>query len=492
MHSWMIQLIGFCFASALFAADPATKTADAITPPVEAKPVAAIPSKDPRKGDRIYVIPVRDQIGSAIHYIIRRGIKEAIEQKADAVVLDMKTPGGSLGATLEIMEAITKFPGPTLTYINNEAMSAGAFISATTDEIWFSPSGIIGAAAPVSAGGQDVDTTMRQKVVSYLKARMRSMSHGKGYRGEVISAMIDADYQLKIDDKIIKDKGELLSLTAVEAAKTYGDPPQPLLSAGTAKDIDDLLVQRFGSGTRTVTTLAVTWSESLAVWLNAISTILLGVGLLALYIEFKTPGFGIFGMVGIGCLAIVFLGSYVAGLSGHEPMLVFGLGLVLVAVEIFFFPGVVILALTGLLLMLGSLVWAMADLWPNEPLSTAWTGDAFVAPLSNVGLGLVIAAALGVALARFLPRGWFWDKMVVQSTVGGSAQISGGGMIAGSDVASLVGREGVAATGLRPSGQVEIDGRRFEARVEIGAIERGRPVIVRSYSDFGLVVEEVR
>jgi membrane-bound serine protease (ClpP class) len=82
--------------------------------------------------------------------------------------------------------------------------------------------------------------------------------------------------------------------------------------------------------------------------------------------------------------------------------------------------------------------------------------------------------------------------MVVQSTVGGSAQISGGGMIAGSDVASLVGREGIAATGLRPSGQVEIDGRRFEARVEIGAIERGRPVIVRSYSDFGLVVEEVR
>ena len=69
-----------------------------------------------------------------------------------------------------------------------------------------------------------------------------------------------------------------------------------------------------------------------AVWLNAISTILLGVGLLALYIEFKTPGFGIFGIVGIICLAIVFLGSYVAGLSGHEPMLVFGLGLILVTV----------------------------------------------------------------------------------------------------------------------------------------------------------------
>jgi membrane-bound serine protease (ClpP class) len=60
------------------------------------------------------------------------------------------------------------------------------------------------------------------------------------------------------------------------------------------------------------------------------------------------------------------------------------------------------------------------------------------------------------------------------------------------DVAALVGRTGVAATGLRPGGQVEVDGRRYEARVEIGAIERGRPVVVRAYSDFGLVVEEVR
>jgi membrane-bound serine protease (ClpP class) len=341
-------------------------------------------------------------------------------------------------------------------------------------------------------GGQDVEETMRQKVVSYLKARIRATSEGRGYRGDVISAMIDADYQLKIGDTIIKDKGELLSLTASEAAKSYGDPPQTLLSAGTATSIDDLIAQRFGPGERTLTTLEVTWSESFAVWLNAISSILMGVGLLALYIEFKTPGFGVFGIVGIVCLAIVFLSSYVAGLSGHEPMLVFGLGLVLLAMEIFFFPGIVFVALTGLLLMLGSLVWAMADLWPNEPLSVAWSADAFVAPLSNLGFGLVLAVALGIALARFVPRGWFWDKMVVQSTIGGAAQISGGDADAGSGVAALVGREGVAATSLHPGGQVEIDGRRYEGRVAIGAIERGRPIVVRGYSDFGLIVEERR
>lgn len=481
MRRLLLQFLGICLAG-LACALPVSA---AETPAPAATAIVA-----PKAAERVYVIPVREEIGSAILYIIRRGLKEAIDQKADAVIFDMKTPGGSLGTTLEIMEAIAKFPGTTITYVNNEAMSAGAFISATTQEIWFSPSGIIGAAAPVSSGGQDVEATMRQKVVSYLKARIRSTSEGKGYRGQVISAMIDADYVLKVDDKVIKEKGELLSLTATEAAKTYGEPPQTLLSAGTAKDIGDLIAQRFGPAKPAVTTLAVTWSESLAVWLNAISAVLLGIGLLAIYIEFKTPGFGVFGIVGIVCLGIVFLGSYVAGLSGHEPMLVFALGLVLLVVEIFFFPGVVVMALTGLALMLGSLVWAMADLWPNEPLSVAWSGDAFVGPMSNLGLGMLLAVALGIALARFIPRGWVWDKMVVQSTVAGSAQVSGGDADAGGATAALVGREGVAATGLRPGGQIEIGGRRYEARSAVGAIERGRPIVVKSYSDFGLVVEE--
>jgi membrane-bound serine protease (ClpP class) len=111
-------------------------------------------------------------------------------------------------------------------------MSAGAFISATTQEIWFAPMGVIGAARPVTSTGQDIDETMKLKIVSYLKARVRAISEGKGYRGQVISAMIDKDYELKIGDVVIKPKGELLSLTASEASKTYGDPPQPLLGGG--------------------------------------------------------------------------------------------------------------------------------------------------------------------------------------------------------------------------------------------------------------------
>lgn len=469
---------GLWACAALFAQDaaPLEKSAAAATEPA---------------AKRVFVIPVREQIGSAVLYVVRRGVKEAIEQNADAIVLDMKTPGGALDKTFGIMEALGRFPGTTITYVNSEAMSAGAFISAATDEIWFAPDGVIGAAAPVSAGGQDIDATMRLKIVSYLKARVRATSEGKGdFRGRVISAMIDADHELKIGDETIKEKGELLSLTASEAAETYGDPPQPLLSAGTAKDLNELIAKRFASAQPQVTRLNLTWSENLAVWLNAIAPVLLGLGLLALFIEFKTPGFGVFGIVGIACLAIVFLGNYVAGLSGHEPMVAFGLGLLLVAMELLFFPGIALLAIAGLALIFGSIIWSMIDLWPREAVPVAFDAGILVRPLANLTLGVAIAVALGLLLARFLPRGWFWDRLVLGAAVAADAR--GAGVQAPPPEDSLIGATGIAVTALRPGGEVEVAGRRYSAAVEIGAIDAGAAIVVRGRRDFGLLVEKAK
>jgi membrane-bound serine protease (ClpP class) len=456
---------------------------------VIAEPAAALLPASARSAKaQVVVIPVRDEIATPVFFVLRRGLKEAIENHADAVVLDMKTPGGALDVTFEIMEALGKFPGKSFTYVDDEALSAGAFVAATTDEIWFAPGGVIGAAAPVLSTGQDVDTTMKQKIVSYLKARVRATSEGKGHRGEVISAMIDADYELKIGEKVLKGKGELLSLTATEAMATYGDPPKPLLGAGVAPSIDELLTRKYGAGGYLVKTLEITWSERLASLLHRISPILLGLGLLAIYVEFKTPGFGIFGITGIVLLSLVFLGNYVAGLSGHEPILAFAVGFLLLALEIFFFPGVIAMAMTGLVLMIGSLIWSMADLWPNEPLTLS--GDVFVQPIVNLGVGVSIAVVLAVALARFLPRGWIWDRLILSTAVNAAAQVAGASPGSAPEVASLVGRRGIAATALRPGGQVEIDGRRFEARVEVDAIDAGATIVVRGRTDFGLIVEK--
>jgi membrane-bound serine protease (ClpP class) len=455
-----------------------------------APPAAAEVSTNSGVPAKVVVIPIRSQIAKPELYILRRGLKEAIENKVDTIVLDMETPGGALDVTFEMLLALEKFPGRTVTYVNREAISAGALISAGTDEIYFAPAGVIGAAAPVLSTGGEIDATMKAKINSYLKARVRAISEGKGYRGDALSAMIDADYELKIGDQVIKPKGELLSLTAQEAMKGYGTPPQPLLGAGIAENLDDLIRKLHGPGNHSVKRLEITWSEKLAQYLTAVTPVLLGLGLLALFIEFKTPGFGIIGITGILLMGIVFFGHYIAGLSGHEPALFFLLGLVLVAVELFFFPGTLVLALSGIALMLGSLVWAMLDLWPGEPLS--FEGDMLLRPLANVLAGVAIAVVVFLMILKFLPQGGPWGRMVLETSVGGEPgpvrALNSNDADAPSGTA-LVGSSGVATTALFPSGQVEICGKRYEAKLDIGFADAGTPVKVTGVSEFGLIVE---
>lgn len=504
----LMCFVGF-FAAALFGADKApprpqeategsAPAARSIPDPAQKKAKAAEANNAPEAGrppipslsgakTRVVVIPVRETVDSPLLFIIRRGLKEAIEQKADVVVLDMKTPGGELGVTLEIMEALDKFPGRTITFVNDEAGSAGAIIATITDEIYFSPKGVMGAAEMIVATGQDVPEGLKRKMTSYLSAKVRAFSESNASRAEVLKAMMTPDNELKMDDKVLKAKGELLTLTATEAIALYGHPPAPLLAKGIAESVSQVLAKELGADNFQTITLEVTWSERLAVFLRALAPILMGLGLLAIYIEFKTPGFGFFGIAGIACLAIVFLSNYVAGLSGHEPMLVFMLGLVLVLVEIFFMPGVLIFALAGLALMFGSLVWSMADVWPNEPIT--FTGDLLVKPLVDLSLGLLTAVILALLLARFIPKGWFFSRLAVTSPIAGAAQVAGSSPEVGAEAGGLVGRIGVAATGLYPSGQVEVDGRRYEARLEVGSARPGTRIVVRRRTDFGLVVE---
>jgi len=431
---------------------------------------------------KVAVIPIREAIGKPVLYVVRRGLKEAIDLGADVVLIDMDTPGGEAGAMLQIMEALDKFPGQKFTYVNSEAISAGAIIASVSDEIYFAPRGVMGAADVVTGSGGDIPAGMKRKIDSYLSAKIESYTTHAPRRADVIKAMRIPEFEFTLDDQVIKEKGELLTLTAEKAITLYGSPPTPLLAAGVADDIASLLDSRFGADGYAITRLDATWSEQLAVWLSGIVPLMLGLGLLALFIEFKTPGFGIFGVVGLTLLGLVFLSNFVAGLSGHEPVLIFALGLILVAVEIFFLPGTVIFALGGIVLILGSLLWSMADIWPNEPLTIS--GDVFLGPFINLGTGLALAIVGGFALLRFLPKGMFWDRVVLAAAATGTSAPE-------IEEASLIGREGVAATALFPSGQIEIDGQRYEARVAVGTVDSGQRVVVRARREFELLVERI-
>lgn len=470
---------------------PGAAEPSAIPAPAESSAAPAAPAVG-GEPVRVKVIPVREAIGRPVLYVIRRGLKEAQAEGMRAVILDMETPGGQLGVTLEIMEALDKFEGETLVYVNKEAISAGAIISSVVDEIHFAPGGVIGAAAAVSGGGAEIPETMKRKINSYLNAKVRSFNTDEGFRADVIRAMMDADFEFKIGDDIIKPKGELLSLTAKEAARAYGDPPRPLLSAGTHATLEDLLASKYGGNGYALSRVEVTWSEELAAWLSRVSPLLMGLGMLCVFIEFKTPGFGVFGFAGGVMLALVFFGHHAAGLSGHVPALVFVLGVALVAVEIFVVPGTLVAGITGVALMLGALVWSMIDVWPGE--MPKLDGDLLLVPVLNVAAALVIAVVGALALGRFLPRGWFWDKLVLQTAVAGDAVSSGaepdfGGASGGMSADALVGARGRTVSVMRPMGEVEIGGRRHEARAALGTLERGEPVLVTGRMGRTLIVE---
>ena len=463
--------------------------------PLEATEPSA--QQAPQTRSKVMVIPVRDHsmISQPDLFIIRRGIRQAIENGADTLILDMETPGGRLDVTFEILQALERFPGKTVTYVNREAISAGALIAMGTDEIYFRPGGVIGAAAPVMSGGAEIGDTMKAKLISYLLARARAITEGEGFRSEVITAMIDVDYEFKIGDDVISPKGSLLTLTANEAMREYGDPPVALLGSGIEESIESLVERLHGKDVVMMDQLVVTWSEKLAQYLVSLTPLLLAAGMVLLFIEFKTPGFGVFGLLGGLLLGVVFFGHYTAGLSGYEPVIIFVLGVTLVLLELLFFPGLLVGIVAGLLMILGSLLWAMADFLPDEPI--VFSGDIFVRPLLNLVSGVFLAVVIFLALVRFLPRGGLWGKLVLDAAVAGEP----GALRALNQGAfletrpnqpaepSLVGSRGHATTDLFPSGQVEVDGKRYEARLDVGTCNRGTTIRVIRETEFALIVE---
>ena len=443
-----------------------------------------------------YVIPIRDQIGPPVLDILRRGMKAALEENASIVILDMETPGGELGVTLEIMQEIIstleRFDGTIITYVNREAISAGAYIAIATNEIAFAPMSQIGAAEAVSGGGGNIDSSMKRKVNSYLKAKIRSYSGSHAYRSRVMAAMMDANESLFVDGKPllaedgsrIQKEGELLTLTGEEACKLYGNPPEPLLGIGVYQSVEELLDERWKKGEYRVIKMEVNWAEKTGLWLNGIAPILLGLGLVSLFIEFKTPGFGIFGTLGLILLLVFFGSKYVAGLAGQEELLVFLLGLCLVAVEVFVLPGFLIPGILGLLLIVGSVFWAMVDVWPNSDI--VWSPELFRDPAVEFMQAIALALVVCFALSRILPKTPFWNWMVLSETVGGP---QGSGITVHSGIAS--GSQGVTVSELYPTGHVIIDGERFEARSRLGQIHRGEKIRVVEKNGLELIVERV-
>ena len=436
---------------------------------------------------KVYVVPIRDDIMPPLVYLVRRGVKEAMEAKADLLVIDMDTNGGRVDVTEEIMEILNNFKGQTATFVNKKAFSAGAFISVATQKIFMAPQSVIGAAAPImmipGAAPQDMPETMQAKMNSALRALVRTAAEKNGHNIAVVEAMIDKSKELKIDDKVLNEKGQILTLTNTEAERPYGDPPKPLLSAGTVGSIEDLLAE-LGYAEAQRVDIKPTGAETLASWINMISPLLLIIGIVGIYIEFKTPGFGLPGIVGIIAFALYFLGGYVAGLSGIEWVAVFIVGLALVALELFVFPGTTLLGFGGAALMLVALVMAMVDVYPGMPAMP--TFEKLQLPLTDLFIAFVGAAVIVFALSRWLPKTSLYGKMVSQTASGVGTVVE-----LEQKQASRVGQFGVAVSPLRPGGKAQFGNDILDVMTQGEMIEKGRRVKIIGHSGMEAIVEAV-
>jgi len=437
---------------------------------------------------KVYILPIREDIMPPLVYLVRRGVKEAMEAKADLLVLDMKTNGGRVDTTREIISILDQFPGDTLTYVNKDAFSAGAFISVATKRIYMAPGSVIGAAAPVmlSPGGEGIEKvpdTYEKKMTSAVRAMVRTSAEKNGYNIAVVEAMIDKTKGLTIEGQVIAKEGEILTLTNTEAEKEYGTPPKPLLSSGTFESLDALLRQ-LGYGGAERHNINPTGVERVATWLNAISPLLLLIGVIGIYLEFKMPGVALPGIIGVTAFALYFFGGYIAGLSGLEWILVFALGLALVVVEIFVYPGTIAIGLIGAALMLIALIMAMVDIYPGMP--SVPSLPQLRLPIEQILIAMAGGAAAILILSRFLPQTSVYRKIISQSASGMKTEAA-----IEKQKASRQGQTGVTISPLRPGGKARFGDEILDVISQGDMIDRGTRVRIVGYSGSEALVELV-
>lgn len=400
-----------------------------------------------RKGDTV-VIPLSGEISPPLHLFLRRAVKAAENAGAAAIVIDMNTYGGRLDAASDIVGVLNRTTVPTYTFINSNAGSAGSLIALATRHIYMSPVSAIGAAAPVLAGGAELTGTEKDKTLSYWSALVRSSATRNGHNPDIGEAFMDKEKEVRIGARVVHAKGTLLTLNAQEATEMING--KPLLADAIADSLDDLAKKAGLKGA--LVAIAPTGFERLAFWVTTLAPLLLLLGIICAYLEFKMPGVSMPGIIAAICFALFFAGHYLAGLAGWEVVALFVLGVLFVLIEILFFAhSTIIFGVVGVFLMLASLLWAMIDRYPGETFFP--TGDMLAIPLRNLFVTLVAAALLIMVLARYLPKTNLYRRFALITTNPPGPSLAGAPRQFATAIDLAPGMQGTAQTMLRPSGK---------------------------------------
>lgn len=414
-------------------------------------------------GRRIVVLEVTGVIDLGMAPFIVRTLRKPAG--VDLFVLDINTPGGRVDAALMIRDALLESEVRTVAFIHPRAISAGALVSYACDTIAMAPGGSIGAATPVTLQPGGGAQAVSEKIVSYFRAEMASTARAKGRRGDIAEAMVDKEVEIEG----VTQRGKLLTLDTDNALELG-------VADLEAEDLEGLLEGLRMDGAD-VERPGPTWAEKVARILThpAVSGLLMALGFLGILIELYSPGFGAPGIVGIVCLLVFFLGHLVVHLAGWEELLIFGVGVVLLVLEVFVTPGFGVLGVLGAAAVLTSLVMALVAI----PIEISIPSGAIQTALLRVIASMAGAVAAFALVAIVLPRTRAGGPLVLLTRLPlGSSHGRKDQTPSGAPRGVEVGDTGTALTILRPAGKVRLGSRSVMAITEGDFIDRRRSVVV--------------
>ena len=474
----------------------------------------AAPSRMTADKKRAVWIKLEGDVEPSMYDFCARAIADALKENPDYIVFEINTFGGRLDAAFDLVDTIMAVKGPeTIALVKKKAISAGSLIALACKKLYMLEATTIGDCAPIVQGGDGTPQIVGEKIQSPLRAKFRNLAQRNGYPELLSSSFVTPELEvLELTAKLDKGKKTERDTTLIIEGQKYAvmdslekkfwGAPKILVKKGELLTMTDKEAMELGFSRGTFkdreefeTTLAIenasevetTLGEDIASAIAAISGILLILGFGALYIEFKTPGFGLFGIIGIILVAIVFLGQFAPQLDGYIPAILLVVGVALFLVEIFVMPGTFLFGIGGIICMIIALAMSFspAELPEYVPDAVETTFDAtpwllgLLYMLCCAGVALVFPIAASKYLIPLLPEGWTpmlkADLETAASPTESVQEVN-------------VGDVGLAKTFLRPVGQASFtmpDGstKLFDVQTHGEIIEANTPVKVESVQE---------
>ena len=435
----------------------------------------------------VYLFEIKENIAPPAWRLTKRAFDEADEMNADLILIHLNTYGGMLDAADSMRTKILNSDIPVWVFIDNNAASAGALISIACDSIYMRPGGSIGAATVVNQSGEVVP----DKYQSFMRSTMRATAeaHGKDTvisgNDTIISWHRDPSIaEAMVDPSIyvegISDTGKVLTFTTDEAIR-HG------FCEGHAKNVEEVFevagVENYKIRRHKTTGL----DKIIGFLLNPmISGILIMILVGGIYFELQSPGIGFPLAAAVVAAILYFAPLYLEGLAENWEVLIFIIGLVLIAVEIFAIPGFGVAGIAGIILVVAALTLAMVD---NIVFELEWN-IAFAEVIKRFFI-VITSMFLSLVISLYLGKHLFTSKAFAGLALDSNLSTEDGFLGVESQQKELVGRTGIVESDLRLGGKVVIDDEIYDAFSEYGFINKGEKVKVTRYETGQIYVVKV-